>query len=118
MQIAYVVGARPNLVKMAPITADRSQIGRRRHSPEGRHTLIHRQHYDRLISDIFLEELEVPAPDHMLGASSAGHTTQTARVLERIEPVPIDERPDLVLVPDDVNSTPAGTLVAEGVYHS
>jgi len=67
MRIAYVVGARPNFVKMAPVISDRSQIGQHRRIPGGRHALIHTgQHYDRLMSDIFLEELGVPAPDHML----------------------------------------------------
>ncbi|HMH48316.1 MAG TPA: UDP-N-acetylglucosamine 2-epimerase (non-hydrolyzing) [Solirubrobacteraceae bacterium] len=108
MRIAYVVGARPNFVKMAPV------ISEMRHRVPGmHHTLIHTgQHYDRLMSDIFLEELDVPAPDHMLGVGSASHAVQTARVMERIEPVLEAERPDLVLVPGDVNSTLAATLVA------
>ena len=108
MRIAYVVGARPNFVKMAPVIAEL-----RRRLPDARHVLIHTgQHYDRLMSDIFLEELGVPAPDHMLGVGSASHAVQTARVMERIEPVLIEERPDLVIVPGDVNSTLAATLVA------
>jgi UDP-N-acetylglucosamine 2-epimerase (non-hydrolysing) len=108
MRIAYVVGARPNFVKMAPVISEL-----RRRIPDGRHALIHTgQHYDRLMSDIFLEELGVPAPDHMLGVGSASHAVQTARVMERIEPVLEEERPDLVLVPGDVNSTLAATLVA------
>jgi len=108
MRIAYVVGARPNFVKMAPVISEL-----RRRVPDGRHALIHTgQHYDRLMSDIFLEDLGVPAPDHMLGVGSASHAVQTARVMERIEPVLVDERPDLVIVPGDVNSTLAATLVA------
>ncbi len=108
MRIAYVVGARPNFVKMAPVIAEL-----RRRMPDGRHVLIHTgQHYDRLMSDIFLEELGVPVPDHMLGVGSASHAVQTARVMERIEPVLIEEQPDLVIVPGDVNSTLAATLVA------
>jgi UDP-N-acetylglucosamine 2-epimerase (non-hydrolysing) len=108
MRIAYVVGARPNFVKMAPVISEL-----RRRMPGGRHALIHTgQHYDRLMSEIFLEELGVPAPDHMLGVGSASHAVQTARVMERIEPVLEAERPDLVLVPGDVNSTLAATLVA------
>jgi UDP-N-acetylglucosamine 2-epimerase (non-hydrolysing) len=108
MRITYVVGARPNFVKMAPVIAEL-----RRRIPDGRHVLIHTgQHYDRLMSDIFLEELGVPAPDHMLGVGSASHAVQTARVMERIEPVLEAERPDLVIVPGDVNSTLAATLVA------
>ena len=64
------------------------------------------------MSDIFLEELGVPAPDHMLGVGSASHAVQTARVTERIEPVLTEEHPDLVIDPGDVNSTLAATLVA------
>ena len=64
------------------------------------------------MSDVFLEELGVPAPDHMLGVGSGTHAVQTARVMERIEPVLIEEQPDLVIVPGDVNSTLAATLVA------
>jgi UDP-N-acetylglucosamine 2-epimerase (non-hydrolysing) len=108
MRIAYVVGARPNFVKMAPVISEL-----RRRMPDGLHALIHTgQHYDRPMSDIFLEELGVPAPDHMLGVGSASHAVQTARVMERIEPVLEAERPDLVIVPGDVNSTLAATLVA------
>ncbi|THD76126.1 MAG: UDP-N-acetylglucosamine 2-epimerase (non-hydrolyzing) [Phenylobacterium sp.] len=107
-RIAYVVGARPNFVKMAPVISEL-----RRRMPDGRHALIHTgQHYDRLMSDVFLEELGVPAPDHMLGVGSASHAVQTARVMEHIEPVLEEERPDLVIVPGDVNSTLAATLVA------
>jgi hypothetical protein len=85
----------------------------RRRLPDARHVLIHTgQHYDRLMSDIFLEELGVPAPDHMLGVGSASHAVQTARVMERIEPVLLQEEPDLLIAPGDVNSTLAATLVA------
>ena len=108
MRVAYVVGARPNFVKMAPVISEL-----RRRLPDGRHALIHTgQHYDRLMSDIFLEELGVPPPDYMLGVGSASHAVQTARVMERIEPVLEEEHPDLVIVPGDVNSTLAATLVA------
>jgi UDP-N-acetylglucosamine 2-epimerase (non-hydrolysing) len=103
MRIAYVLGARPNFVKMAPVISEL-----RRRMPDARHALIHTgQHYDRLMSDVFLDELGVPAPDHMLGVGSASHAVQTARVMERIEPVLEEERPDLVIVPGDVNSTPS-----------
>lgn len=107
-RIVYVMGARPNFVKMAPVIAEL-----RRRLPEGRHVLIHTgQHYDRSMSEVFLEELGVPEPDYMLDVGSASHAVQTARVMERIEPVLEEERPDLVVVPGDVNSTLAATLVA------
>lgn len=108
MRIVYVVGTRPNFVKMAPVISEL-----RRCLPEARHALIHTgQHYDRLMSQIFLEELGVWAPDYMLDVGSASHAIQTARVMERIEPVLQAERPDLIVVPGDVNSTLAATLVA------
>jgi UDP-N-acetylglucosamine 2-epimerase (non-hydrolysing) len=108
MRIVYVVGTRPNFVKTAPVIgALRARL------PQGRHAVVHTgQHYDRLMSEVFLEELGVPAPDHMLEVGSGSHAQQTARVIERLEPVLEDERPDLVMVPGDVNSTLAATLTA------
>ena len=109
MKIAYVLGARPNFVKMAPVIAEL----RRRIPDEDAHTIIHTgQHYDELMSQVFMEELGVPEPDHMLGVGSGTHAVQTARVMERVEPVLNQEHPDLVIVPGDVNSTLAATLVA------
>ena len=108
MKLMYVVGARPNFVKLAPVIAEL----RRRH-PGTADVLVHTgQHYDALMSDVFLDELGVGPPDHLLGVGSASHAVQTARVMERIEPVLLAERPDLVIVPGDVNSTLAVTLVA------
>lgn len=108
MRIVYVVGTRPNLVKTAPVIA-----ALRRRLPEGRHALVHTgQHYDRAMSQVFFEELGVPAPDHMLEVGSGSHAEQTARTMERLEPVLVEERPDLVIVPGDVNSTLATALTA------
>jgi UDP-N-acetylglucosamine 2-epimerase (non-hydrolysing) len=108
VRILYTVGARPNFIKMAPLIA-----ALRRRLPDARHVLVDTgQHYDRMMSAIFREELGMPAPDHVLGVGSATHAIQTARVMERIEPVLENERPDLVIVPGDVNSTLAVTLVA------
>jgi UDP-N-acetylglucosamine 2-epimerase (non-hydrolysing) len=108
MRILYVVGTRPNFVKTAPVIA-----ALRGRLPDGRHTIVHTgQHYDRLMSEVFLEELGVPAPDHMLEVGSGSHAAQTARTMERLEPVLAAERPDLVVVPGDVNSTLAAALTA------
>lgn len=108
MRILYVVGTRPNFVKTAPV------IGAlRQRLPEGRHAIVHTgQHYDRLMSEVFLEELGVPAPDHMLEVGSGSHAAMTARTMERLEPVLLEEAPDLVVVPGDVNSTLAAVLTA------
>ena len=75
--------------------------------------LVHTgQHYDAAMSDVFFDELGIGPPDHMLDVGSGTHAQQTARVMERLEPVLEAERPDVVLVPGDVNSTLAAALVA------
>lgn len=108
MRIVYVFGTRPNFVKTAPVIA-----ALRRRLPNARHAIVHTgQHYDRAMSEVFLEELDVPPPDHMLEVGSGSHALQTARTMERLEPVLEEERPDLVLVPGDVNSTLAAALTA------
>jgi UDP-N-acetylglucosamine 2-epimerase (non-hydrolysing) len=108
MRILHVVGTRPNLVKMAPVIA-----ALRERFPDWPAAIVHTgQHYDRLMSEIFLEELGVPEPDHVLGVGSGSHAEQIARVLERLEPVLRAERPDLVIVPGDVNSTLGAALCA------
>ena len=103
-----MIGTRPNFVKTAPVIA-----ALRERLPDGRHTIVHTgQHYDRAMSEVFFEELGVPAPDHMLEVGSGSHAVQTARTMERLEPVLEEERPDLVMVPGDVNSTLAAALCA------
>ncbi len=108
MRIVHVLGTRPNFVKMAPvIAAARERFG------ADESVIVHTgQHYDRAMSEVFFEELGVPEPDHMLGVGSGNHGEQTARVLTRLEPVLRAERPDVVLVPGDVNSTLAAALCA------
>lgn len=112
IEIACVVGARPNFVKIAPIL--RVMRGRTEFHP----TLIHTgQHYDAALSDIFFAQLEMPEPDIHLDVGSASHAVQTARVLERMEQV-LSSGPgegkvfDRVVVVGDVNSTLAATLAA------
>jgi UDP-N-acetylglucosamine 2-epimerase (non-hydrolysing) len=108
VHILYVIGTRPNFVKTAPVIA----AMRARH-PDGRHVIVHTgQHYDRAMSEVFFEELGVPTPDHMLEVGSGTHAVQTARTMERLEPVILAEEPDLLVVPGDVNSTLAAVLVA------
>ena len=108
MRILHVLGTRPNMVKMAPV------IGAlRSRTPEGSNVVVHTgQHYDRLMSEIFIEELGMPEPDHMLEVGSGSHAVMTARTMERLEPVLLDEEPDLMVVPGDVNSTLAAVLTA------
>jgi UDP-N-acetylglucosamine 2-epimerase (non-hydrolysing) len=105
-RILSVVGTRPNLMKIAPIAAEL-----RRRGDEFEHVLVHTdQHYDRELSEIFLEELGVGEPDFALGVGSGSHAQQTASVMERLEPVLLETEPDIVLVPGDVNSTMAAAI--------
>ena len=107
MRFLYVVGARPNFVKMAPVVA-----ALRRTLPDAQHRLVHTgQHYDSEMSELFLRELAMPEPDHRLGVGSGTHAVQTARVMEALERVVLDEPPELAFVPGDVNSTLGAALV-------
>lgn len=106
MRLLHVIATRPNFVKMAPLVAAVREL-----DPDGHHPIVHTgQHYDHNMSAIFLEELGVPEPDHMLGVGSGSHAEQLAGVIERIAPVIEAEDPDLVIVPGDVNSTLAAGL--------
>jgi UDP-N-acetylglucosamine 2-epimerase (non-hydrolysing) len=107
LKVINVVGARPNFMKVAPIVAAMKQRPARFHP-----LVVHTgQHYDAAMSDSFFRDLELPQPDIHLGAGSGSHATQTAAVMERFEPVVLQERPDWVLVVGDVNSTLACALV-------
>jgi UDP-N-acetylglucosamine 2-epimerase (non-hydrolysing) len=106
MRVAHVVGARPNLPKLAPVHHALGRLG----VHQG---IIHTgQHYDAAMSGDFFEHLEIPAPDVNLGVGSGTHAEQTARVLERIAPVLEDDAPDWLVVYGDVNSTVAAALAA------
>src|SRR3989442_4664465 len=107
MRILSVVGARPNFMKLAPV--DRELAKR----PDVEHVIVHTgQHYDREMSAAFFEQLWIPAPDYHLGVGSGSHAQQTARVMQRLEPILTELHPDLVLVYGDVNSTVAAALTA------
>ena len=106
MHILHVVGARPNLMKVAPVLSGLKQY------PKMKQTLVHTgQHYDSNMSDVFFQQLEIPAPDVNLGVGSGSHARQTAEIMTRFEPVVLERKPDLVLVYGDVNSTVAAALV-------
>lgn len=105
-KVLSVVGTRPNLMKTAPVVAALERRGVDQ-------VLVHTgQHYDAAMSDVFFSELGIREPDHFLEVGSGTHAEQTARVMERLEPVLADEEPDVVLVPGDVNSTLAAAIVA------
>jgi len=107
-RILHVVGARPNFMKMAPILNEMAKK-----PGEFEQMLVHTgQHYDANMSQVFFDELGLPRPDVNLEVGSASHAAQTAQIMQRFEPVLLDWRPDWVIVPGDVNSTMACTLVA------
>jgi UDP-N-acetylglucosamine 2-epimerase (non-hydrolysing) len=105
--VIHVVGARPNYMKIAPVMeALRSVAGLRQ-------VLVNTgQHYDESMAGGFLKELDLPRPDRDLGVGSGTHAVQTAKVMIAFEEICLSERPDLVVVVGDVNSTMAASLVA------
>lgn len=108
LKIISVVGARPNFMKIAPI--HRAFL---KHRGIVNHLICHTgQHYDERMSKIFFTDLKLPEPDFYLGAGSGSHAEQTARIMIEFEKIVISEKPDLVIVPGDVNSTIACSLVA------
>ena len=107
IKVLHVVGARPNFMKVAPVW---EQL---RKDPQVRQVLVHTgQHYDPNMSEVFFRDLGMPPPDAHLGAGSGSHAQQTAKIMALIEPVILREKPDVVVVVGDVNSTVAVALVA------
>jgi UDP-GlcNAc3NAcA epimerase len=105
MKVVSVVGNRPQFIKAAPLAAALGAVSD--------HVLVHTgQHYDAELSQVFFDELGLAPPDHEIEAGSGSHAVQTAAMLTGLEPVLTSERPDLVLVYGDTNSTLAGALVA------
>jgi UDP-N-acetylglucosamine 2-epimerase (non-hydrolysing) len=108
LKVINVVGARPNFMKVAPIVE-----AMKRREREFAPLIVHTgQHYDSMMSDAFFRDLELPLPDIHLEVGSASHAAQTAAVMERFEPVLLEQKPDWVLVVGDVNSTLACALVS------
>lgn len=105
MIIMQLVGARPQFVKLAPVSA----MIRTRHQE----IIVHSgQHYDYQMNEVFFQQMSIPAPDYYLNAGSASHGVQTARILEALEPILVAEKPDWLLVYGDTNTTLAGALAA------
>ncbi len=111
MKLLSVVGTRPNFMKLAPLAHEFAK------RPDVRHIIVHTgQHYDATMSDSFFADLDLPDPDHHLAVGSGSHAAQTAAVLARMEPILIEESPDVVLVYGDVNSTVAAALAAAKMH--
>jgi len=110
-KILHVVGARPNYMKIAPVMKAVAQAG------FADQKLVHTgQHYDVNMSDVFFTDLGMPVPDIHLGVGSGSHAEQTAKVLVAFEKVCLEERPDLVVVAGDVNSTMACAIDAAKLH--
>jgi len=106
MKLVHVVGARPNFPKLAPVHRAGTGAGMQQ-------VIVHTgQHYDDVMSNGFFASLGMADPDYNLSLGCASHAVQTARVMERIEPVLLAEQPDWLVVYGDVNSTVAAALVA------
>lgn len=109
MKIAFVVGARPQFIKVAML----SPLIRQRHTE----VLIHTgQHYDDRMSGVFFRELGIPQPEYNLEVGSGGHGEQTGLMLARLEPILLAERPDLILIDGDTNSTIVGALAGAKLH--
>jgi UDP-N-acetylglucosamine 2-epimerase (non-hydrolysing) len=106
MKIGIIVGTRPEIIKMAPVIRECEK----RNIP---FFIIHsNQHYSKEMDSIFFEELHLPAPHYNLGVGSGLHSNQTGNILIKMEPILLDEKPDVVLVQGDTNTVLAGALAA------
>jgi len=111
IKILIIVGTRPNFIKVAPLIKEM----RRYRKIES--ILVHTgQHYDFEMSKVFFQELKIPKPDYNLEVGSGSHAWQTAKIMEKLESLILKEKPDLVIVVGDVNSTLAGALTAAKLW--
>jgi UDP-N-acetylglucosamine 2-epimerase (non-hydrolysing) len=128
-KVVTVVGARPNFMKAAPILASIQKHNHHLAKELGRSggydarfaiesVLVHTgQHYDEAMSDRFFADLNIPKPDVHLGVGSGSHASQTAEIMKKFEDVLLQERPDLLIIVGDVNSTVACALVAAKISY-
>ncbi|PKN40442.1 MAG: UDP-N-acetylglucosamine 2-epimerase (non-hydrolyzing) [Deltaproteobacteria bacterium HGW-Deltaproteobacteria-18] len=115
MKILTVVGARPQFIKASAVS--RAILSEKAQGANLHEVIVHTgQHFDANMSKVFFEELSIPEPDYHLGIASLGHGAMTGRMLEAIESVLFEEKPDIMLVYGDTNSTLAGALAAAKLH--
>lgn len=115
MKIVTVVGARPQFVKAATVSAEVVRLAKTGAAIE--EVLVHTgQHYDQNMSQVFFDQLEVPRPKYNLAVGSGSHGAMTGKMLSAVEQILIDEKPDWLLVYGDTNSTLAGALAAAKLH--
>jgi UDP-GlcNAc3NAcA epimerase len=117
MKVVTVVGARPQFVKAATVSRAIANHNHNDAVPQIREVIVHTgQHHDSGMSDVFFDQMKIPTPDYQLGVAGGGHGQMTGRMLQGIEEVLIAEKPDVVMVYGDTNSTLAGALAAAKLY--
>lgn len=113
IKIVTIIGARPQIIKAAAV----SRAIRNKFSDRIKEIIVHTgQHYDENMSQVFIDELEIPEPDYNLGVGSATHGVQTARMIEGIEEILLKTEPDFLILYGDTNSTMAGAIAAAKIH--
>lgn len=113
IRIVTIIGARPQIIKAAAL----SRAIKKHFSKEIKEVIVHTgQHYDENMSQVFFDELGIPAPDYNLNVGSGNHGIQTAKMIEGIEKILLKESPDYIIVYGDTNSTLAGSIAASKIH--
>lgn len=111
MKLLTIIGARPQFIKAGSVSRELAK------QKEIKEIIVHTgQHYDANMSDIFFEEMKIPKPDYFLGIGGKSHGAMTGQMMEKIEEVALKEKPDLIMVYGDTNSTLAGAIVASKLH--
>ncbi len=118
LKIILIAGARPNFMKIAPLVRAIESYNKSKRIPRIRYRIIHTgQHYDYEMSKVFFQDLDIPEPDIYLNVGSGSHAEQTGRTMVEMEKALRREKPDLIVVVGDVNSTLASALVTAKIIY-